>query len=145
MKGLQFKANFFERICCSNLVTRQIFNSALHHSAERCISPPFYFSSPLSLETCNPPTPLPFPLDTQHGKKLWYMIQILWYSRVRETKNNIKPWKPIAYRKCVSTECVLIDILVTIRIAVGAGCNFPHGKVGTKFHHIKIYNRLTIS
>ena len=106
--------------------------------------PPFLISS-LSLETCNPPTPLPFPLDTQHGKKLWYMIQILWYSRVRETKNNIKPWKPIAYRKCVSTECVLIDILVTIRIAVGAGCNFPHGKVGTKFHHIKIYNRLTIS
>ena len=44
----------------------------------------------------------------------------------------------------VSTECVLIDI-VTISIDVGTGWGFPHNEVGTKSHHIKIYNRLTIS
>ena len=61
-------------------------------------------------------------------------------------KINIKPWKPITYRNGVlSTECVLIDIIVTISIAVGNGCNFPHGEVGTKSHHIKTYNRLTTS
>ena len=43
------------------------------------------------------------------------------------------------------TECVLIDIIVTISIAIGTGCNFPQGEVGTKFHPIKTYNRLTIS
>ena len=45
----------------------------------------------------------------------------------------------------LSTECVLRDIIVTITIAVGTGCNFPHGEAGTKSDHIKIYNRLTIS
>ena len=46
----------------------------------------------------------------------------------------------------LSTECVLIDIIVTISIAVGTGCNFPHGEVGTKSHHIKTYhNRMTTS
>ena len=51
------------------------------------------------------------------------------------------------YKLCVlSTECVLVDIVVTINIAVGTGCNVPHGVVGTKSHHIKTYhNRLTIS
>ena len=43
------------------------------------------------------------------------------------------------------TECVLMDIIVTISIAIGTGCNFPHREVGTKPHHIKTYNRLTIS
>ena len=41
---------------------------------------------------------------------------------------------------CVLTVCVLIDITVTINIAVGTGSNFPHHKVGTKSHHIKTYN-----
>ena len=59
---------------------------------------------------------------------------------------NINPWIPITYRNCVlSTQCVLIDITVTISTAVGTKCNFPHGEVGTKSHHIKTYNRLTIS
>ena len=50
----------------------------------------------------------------------------------------MKPWKLITYRNCVlSTECVLIDIIVTISTAAGTGCNFPHGEVGTKSHHIK--------
>ena len=44
------------------------------------------------------------------------------------------------------TECVLIDIIVTISIAIGTGCNFPHvgtecnfphGEVDTKSHHLK--------
>ena len=38
-----------------------------------------------------------------------------------------------------------IDITVTISIAVATGCNFPHGEVGKKSHHIKVYNRLSIS
>ena len=44
----------------------------------------------------------------------------------------------------LSTECVLIDIIATISIAVGTGCNFTHDEVGTKSDHLKIYNRLTI-
>ena len=44
----------------------------------------------------------------------------------------------------LSTECVLIDIIVTIS-TVGTGCNFLHGEVSTRSHHIKTYNRLTIS
>ena len=32
-----------------------------------------------------------------------------------------------------------------ISTAVGSGYNFPHGKVGTKFHHIITCNRLTVS
>ena len=35
----------------------------------------------------------------------------------------------------VSTECVLIDIVVTISTAIDTGCNFPHGEVGTKSPH----------
>ena len=35
-------------------------------------------------------------------------------------------------------ECGLIDIIVTIRIAVDTGWNFPHGEVGTKCHHKNI-------
>ena len=50
---------------------------------------------------------------------------------------------------CVSsTECALIDIIdiiVTVTIAVGTGCYFPHGEIGTKSHHIKTFNRLTIT
>ena len=50
-------------------------------------------------------------------------------------------WKLCA----LSTECDLIDIIVTISIAAGTGCNLPYGEVGIKSHHIKIYhNRLTI-
>ena len=49
-----------------------------------------------------------------------------------ETEKNKKPWKPITYRNCVlTTECVLADIIVTISIAVGTGCNVPNGEVGT--------------
>ena len=106
--------------------------------------PPFLISS-LSLETCNPPTPLPLPLSSWHPTREKSRFYDNTVESARLKTINIKPWKPIAYRNCVSTECVLIDILVAIRIAVGTGCNFPHGKVGTKFHHIKIYNRLTIS
>ena len=39
----------------------------------------------------------------------------------------------------------MIDIIVTISTAVGTGFNFPHCEVGTKFHHIRTYNRLTIN
>ena len=47
---------------------------------------------------------------------------------------------------CVlSTECVLIDVIPTITTAIGTGCNFPQGEVGTTSHHIKTYNKLTIS
>ena len=46
---------------------------------------------------------------------------------------------------CLNYWSVLIDIIVTISIAVGTGCNFPHGEVGTKSQHVKTYNRLTIS
>ena len=47
---------------------------------------------------------------------------------------------------CVlSTECVLIDIIVTNSIAVGTAYIVSHGEVGTKSHNIKTYNRLIIS
>ena len=47
---------------------------------------------------------------------------------------------------CVlSTECVLIDTIVTISTAAGTACNIPHREVATKSRHIKTYNRLTIS
>ena len=96
-------------------------------------------SAPFSLETCTPPTPLLTPPITGKYQILW------WYTGIRETENNIKPWKSVTYRNCVlSTECVLIDIIVTISTAVGTVCTFSHGKVGTKSHHIKTY-RLTIS
>ena len=39
-----------------------------------------------------------------------------------------------------------VDIIVTISIAIGTGCNFPDGEIGTKSHHIKTYdNRLATS
>ena len=45
----------------------------------------------------------------------------------------------------LNTECVLINIIVTVCTAVDTRCNFPHGDIGTRSHHIKTYNRLTIS
>ena len=42
--------------------------------------------------------------------------------------------------RALSTECVLIDLVVTISIAVDTRYNFSHGEVGTKFHPIKTYN-----
>ena len=108
------------------------------HSAERCIRPPLSFFIPrsrylcLSLETC---TPLPW-----HPS--WEITRF--YNNTLKTI-NIKPWKPIDYRNSVLTsECVLIDIIVIISMAVGTGCSLPHGEVGTESHHIKTYNRLTI-
>ena len=44
---------------------------------------------------------------------------------------------PIETVCVLSTEYVLIDIIVKISIAIGSGCNFPHGEVGTKPYHIK--------
>ena len=61
---------------------------------------------------------------------------------VAEVSFNIKP---ITYRNCVLSTITMIDILVTISTAVGTGCNFPRGEVGSKFHHIRTYNRLSIS
>ena len=46
---------------------------------------------------------------------------------------------------CLSTECIMIDIIVTISVAVGTGCSIPHSDVDTKSYHIKTYNRLTTS
>ena len=96
--------------------------------------PPFF-------RNMNPPPPL-HPLDTQHGKKPGSMM-IHWkqgdWKKLMETYYLKK-------LRALSTECVLIDIIVTITIVVGTGCNFPHGKVGTKSHHIKTYhNRMTKS
>ena len=109
----------------------------LEHSAERCISRSFLFSSPLSLETCNPPR------DT-HQWKIPDSMMIHWNQGDWKRYNGLETY--YLYKICVlSTECVLIDITVTISIAVGTGCNFPHGGVGTKSHHIKTYHWLTIS
>ena len=71
--------------------------------------PPTFLISSLSLETCNPsPSWHPswensrFYDDTPESGRL---------------KTIIKPCKPITYRNCVlSTECVLIDITVTISL-----------------------------
>ena len=114
------------------------WNQLLSHSVERCISSPFLFSSPLldiplSLETGIPPPP---PLTPIMGK-----CQILLcHTGIWETeKNQYKAMETYYLKKlCVlSTECVLIDIIVTISITVGTGYNFPHGEVDTKSHHIK--------
>ena len=127
-------------------------NLNILHSAERCISPIFLFSSPHFLVS-----PPPFFRNMQPHSPM----QPSWHQPSRENTRfyndalvsgrlktiNPKPWKPITIRNCaLSTECVLIDIIVTISTAVGTGCNFPHGEVGTTSHQIKTYdNRLTTS
>ena len=94
------------------------------------IAPSWYH--PLSLEKWNPPNPTSIPVlltqpITGKNQILW------WHSGIRETENNIimiKPWKPITYRNCVlSSECVLIVIIVAISTVVGTGCNFPDVKL----------------
>ena len=109
----------------------------LVHSAESCVIPPFFFYLlflvfPLSLETCNPPSWHPSRDNTR------FYDDTLESGRLKIS--NINPWKPVTYKNCVSsTECVLIDIIVTISVAVVTGCNFPHGEVGTKSRHIKAW------
>ena len=116
--------------------------SAFKRIVQKGAPAPLLFSSPFLISPPllrNMQTPLP-PLDRK------YLI-LWWYNRMRETENNTKPWNLLPLETvCLSTECVLIDIIVTISKAVGTGCNFPHGEVGTKSRHIKTYcNRLTIS
>ena len=94
--------------------------------------PPFF-------RNMQPPTPTPSGHQPSQENTRFYHDTL---ESVRLKTINIKPWKPIT---CKSTACVLIDIIVTISTAVGTGCNFPRGEVGTKSHYIKTYNRLTIS
>ena len=116
-------------------------NNRCDHSAKRFMRPPFFFH-PLLLDMQPPPCPHSWHRSQENTR---FCDDTLESGRLKTS--NIKPWKPITYRNCVlSTECVLIDIIVKISIAVCTGCNFPQGEVGTKSHHIKIYhNRLTIS
>ena len=125
-----------------------VFLIFLIYNAKRCISPPFLFSSPflispLYFKTCNPHSPHS-PCPSWHS--LWENTRF--YDDTPESKglkkSSTKPWKPITYRNCVlSTECVLIDIMMAISIAVGNGYDFAHGEVGTTYNHIKTYDRLT--
>ena len=115
------------------------------------VSPPFLFSLPCPPLTTFLISPFfrniqPAPVSSLHPSQEnnTFYDDTLESGRLKTI--NIKPWRPITYRNCVlSIECVLKDI-VTISIAVGTGCNFPHREVDTKFHHIKTcHNRLTIS
>ena len=118
---------------------------------ERCIRCIDYFFIPLSSETSKPnpyfqrpPFPIPpglAPLDSHHGK---ISDSMMIHQNQGDWKINIKPWKPITYRNCIfSTECILIDIIVTSSIAVGNGCSLRHSEFDTNSHLIKTCNRLT--
>ena len=102
-----------------------------HHCVERCISLHLsFFILPSWYPPYLPKHATHSPLDTHHRKIPDSMM----------IHQNQGDWLPI---KTVCLNYILnvswIDILVTISIAVGTGCNFPHGEVGTKSHHIKTW------
>ena len=79
----------------------------LDHKAVRCISSPFLLPSPLLISTLSLETWKHATTSPSHTHTLLTPItgkyQILWwYTRITETENNIKPWKRITYRNCMS-------------------------------------------
>ena len=121
---------------------RFLFTYKSQHSVKRCISPPFFSPSPSwypPFRNMHPPIPTPF-WHHLSQENTWFYDNTLESGRLKTVNINhgkLLPIETVCFKYRMCPDRYHSDNYTIIVTAVGTGCNFPHGEIGTKFYHIK--------